>query len=113
MVAEEGDDYYDNFVLPKANSIVPVVTGGLSLIGSYIILREVFVDRHNNRGGKAIARLLTSLSIADVLWSGGFRHEYLCGTQRLGLYLGQHWQSADLYSTRISAVFGIHGPPRV
>jgi len=71
MVAEEGDDYYDNFVLPKANSIVPVVTGGLSLIGSYIILREVFVDRHNNRGGKAIARLLTSLSIADVLWSVG------------------------------------------
>ena len=60
----------DEWALYQLSSIVPIFTGGLSLIGAYIILREVIVD-HKNKKGNSITRLLMSLSVADILFSSG------------------------------------------
>jgi len=61
----------DSFVLGiKGNIWAPLFTGGLSLIASYIMLREVVVD-HQNRKGNAITRLLMSMGMADLFFSLG------------------------------------------
>ena len=65
------DDWTDDWVLPKENSIIPLFTAGLSILGSYIILREATVDIRQNKRGKVIPKILMSLSVADLFFSFG------------------------------------------
>lgn len=65
MYEQEAEGY-----LPQSYSIVPLFTGGLSLIASSIIVREVIVD-HRNQKGNAITRLLMSMSVAGALFALG------------------------------------------
>lgn len=93
---EETDDnddfdriYDDDYYRPASHSIIPVVRASISILGSYIILREVYCDhrdrrrqqhhrsRHNNISGNAtilclpISRVLMSISVADIFFSIG------------------------------------------
>ena len=58
------------WVLHQASSVVPIFTGGLSLFGALVILREVVVD-HQTKRGNSISRMLMSLSVANMLFSIG------------------------------------------
>lgn len=60
----------EEYGLPVENVVIAVITSMLSTIGSYVILREVVVDHQQTRG-KTIARLLMSLSVADLCLSFG------------------------------------------
>ena len=67
----DDDDWTDDWVLPKENTIIPLFTAGLSILGSYVILREVLTDHKQNKRGLIIPRLLMSLSVADLFFSCG------------------------------------------
>jgi len=54
---------------PFAKFYLPKISGGLSIIGSSIILAEVWKDFRSERGACAKSRILFSLSVGDVLYS--------------------------------------------
>ena len=58
------------WVLHQASSIVPIFTGGLSVFGAFVILRELVVD-HQTKRGNSISRMLMSLSVANMMFSSG------------------------------------------
>jgi hypothetical protein len=59
-------DYDDlPLTLGVASTIVQQVAATFSLIGSYVILREVISD-HRRRRGRVIPRILMGISVADI-----------------------------------------------
>ena len=67
----EADDDYDPTSKERLASILPQVAAIISMIGSYIVIREVLVD-HRQRRGKAIPRILLEMCIADLIFSSGW-----------------------------------------
>jgi len=54
-----------------AASICPQVASVISIIGSFVVMREVLID-HKEKKGKAIPRILFALCIADLVFSSGW-----------------------------------------
>jgi hypothetical protein len=81
-------DYDDlPLTLGVASTIVQQVAATFSLIGSYVILREVISD-HRRRRGRVIPRILMGISVADIFlavacfmstWASPRELEYLWG----------------------------------
>lgn len=67
----EADGDYDPTSKERLASILPQIAAIISMIGSYIVIREVLVD-HRQRRGKAIPRILLEMCIADLLFSSGW-----------------------------------------
>lgn len=60
----------DVYVLPASHSITPPITAAISILGSYIILREAVAD-HRRRKGQPISRVLIAMSVSDIIFSIG------------------------------------------
>ena len=52
-------------------ALLPKPMAFLSMVGSYISIREVLVD-HKLKRGKAIPRTLLALSVSDIVFSFGW-----------------------------------------
>lgn len=70
-MADDDDCYYDCYELSRrdvASAIVPKIAAALSILGSSCIIAEVLVD-HGQKKGRAVPRLLLSMSISDLFFS--------------------------------------------
>jgi hypothetical protein len=66
-----GDPNYAITAKDKAATICPQLAAAISVIGSYIIIREVLKD-HRLKRGEAVPRVLLAMSFADVIFSLGW-----------------------------------------
>jgi hypothetical protein len=62
------ENAFDDDFLYDFGRIAPRVSAVLSIIGSYIIIREVLVD-HRLKRGKGITRMLLAIGFSDVIFS--------------------------------------------
>jgi hypothetical protein len=80
------ENAFDDDFLYDFGRIAPRVSAVLSIIGSYIIIREVLVD-HRLKRGKGITRMLLAIGFSDVIFSLGW------------LFLTHLWGDAENITT--------------
>ncbi|CAB9504688.1 expressed unknown protein [Seminavis robusta] len=81
-ILQGGASLNEDAALAKARALVPVFTGGLSLFGCYVVIREILTD-HRARKGHSITRLLLSLSLANLVFAIGAMMSTFAAPQEL------------------------------
>lgn len=66
------DDYFAEASVPASHVIASKITSSMSILGSYVLLREVFQERQSHHRSKVVNNLLISLSVADLFSSTSF-----------------------------------------
>lgn len=54
----------------EISALIPPFTGGLSIFGSYVILRELYAEKETDQASRpAVSRAIASMAIADIIYS--------------------------------------------
>ena len=92
----------DDYVMPARDSLVPPITALISIVSSYVLLREVYVDHCNFRArGKPMKRVLAMMSVADIFYSLGLGFSTFLSPSELG-YLQYNYGTEQVSGCKLN-----------